>query len=171
MAIQFAQLLESLVAAPLILRHGPSAVEVMDKSILDHTRKSAALEAMRQSFIEGDPASLLCVEFYDDREENLPPRLQALERDLREHNLAIAITTRSTSPRRPASGVFARRASGCRWRCATTQSRCRSSATAVSPERLRDYIERSRSSPGTALLPASTRMRRSAVCTCGRSST
>ena len=55
MAIQFEHLLESLAAAPVILKHRPSAIEVMDKSILDHTRKSAALEAMRQSFIEGDP--------------------------------------------------------------------------------------------------------------------
>jgi FAD/FMN-containing dehydrogenase len=67
MAIQFAHLLESLAATPLILRHGPSAVEVMDKSILDYTRSSAALEAVRRSFIEGDPGSLLCVEFYGDR--------------------------------------------------------------------------------------------------------
>ena len=35
MAIEFAQLLEALEAAPLILRHRPSAVEVMDKFILD----------------------------------------------------------------------------------------------------------------------------------------
>ena len=71
-AIQFEQLLESLAATPIVLRHRPSAVEVMDKSILDHTRKSAALEAMRQSFIEGDPASLLCVEFYDDQRGEPP---------------------------------------------------------------------------------------------------
>ena len=90
LAIQFASLLESLAATPLILRHGPSAVEVMDKSILDYTRQSAALEALRQSFIEGDPAALLCVEFYADRAEDLPPRLAALERDLRDHQFGYA---------------------------------------------------------------------------------
>ena len=32
MVIEFADLLEALAAAPVILSHGPSAVEVMDKS-------------------------------------------------------------------------------------------------------------------------------------------
>ncbi|HEX5432321.1 MAG TPA: FAD-binding oxidoreductase, partial [Bryobacteraceae bacterium] len=83
MTIEFADLLESLAAAPVILRHSPSAIEVMDKSILDHTRQNAALDRIRKSFVEGDPAALLCVEFYADRAEDLPPRLKLLEGDLR----------------------------------------------------------------------------------------
>jgi FAD/FMN-containing dehydrogenase/Fe-S oxidoreductase len=83
MVIEFKDLLESLSATPLILRHGPSAVEVMDKSILDNTRQNAALDGIRKSFIEGDPGATLCVEFYADRKEDLPPRLRALEEDLR----------------------------------------------------------------------------------------
>jgi FAD/FMN-containing dehydrogenase/Fe-S oxidoreductase len=143
MAIQFEHLLESLAAAPVILRHRPSAVEVMDKSILDHTRKSAALEAMRQSFIEGDPASLLCVEFYDDRAENLPPRLDALERDLRERNLGyryhhaldLAAQARVWSLREAGLGLsMAMREDA--------KSLSFVEDTAVAPERLRDYIER-----------------------------
>ena len=143
MAIQFAQLLESLAAAPLILRHGPSAVEVMDKSILDHTRKSAALEAMRQSFIEGDPASLLCVEFYDDREENLPPRLQALERDLRAHNLGYRYHHALDLPAQ--ARIWSLREAGLGLSMAMrddAKSLSFVEDTAVSPERLRDYIER-----------------------------
>ena len=143
MAIQFAQLLESLAAAPLILRHRPSAVEVMDKSILDHTRKSAALEAMRQSFIEGDPASLLCVEFYDDREENLPPRLQALERDLRAHNLGYRYHHALDLPAQ--ARIWSLREAGLGLSMAMrddAKSLSFVEDTAVSPERLRDYIER-----------------------------
>ena len=83
MVITFADLLESLAAAPAILRHKPSAIEVMDKAILDHTRQNQALDKIRREFIEGDPAATLCVEFYADRAEDLPPRLEALERDLR----------------------------------------------------------------------------------------
>ncbi len=41
MVIGFEQLLESLSAAPVILQHKPSAVEVMDKAILDNTRQNA----------------------------------------------------------------------------------------------------------------------------------
>ena len=89
----------------------------MDKSILDYTRQSAVLEALRQSFIEGDPAALLCVEFYADRAEELPPRLAAVERDLREHRfgtryhhaLDLADTGAHLEPSRS-------RDSACRWR-------------------------------------------------------
>jgi FAD/FMN-containing dehydrogenase/Fe-S oxidoreductase len=143
MAIQFEHLLESLAATPLILRHGPSAVEVMDKSILDYTRKSAALEALRQSFIDGDPAALLCVEFYADRAEDLPPRLEALERDLRAHRfgyryyhaLDLAAQARIWSLREAGLGLsMAMRADA--------KSLSFVEDTAVPPERLRDYIER-----------------------------
>jgi FAD/FMN-containing dehydrogenase len=143
MAIQFAHLLESLAATPLILRHGPSAVEVMDKSILDYTRKSAALEALRQSFIEGDPAALLCVEFYADRADDLPPRLDALERDLRTHGfgyryhhaLDLAAQARIWSLREAGLGLsMAMREDA--------KSLSFVEDTAVAPERLRDYIER-----------------------------
>jgi FAD/FMN-containing dehydrogenase/Fe-S oxidoreductase len=87
MVISFADLLESLASAPVILKHKPSAIEVMDKSILDYTRQNENLNNIRNEFIEGDPASILCVEFYGDRAEDLPPRLEALEADLRVQGL------------------------------------------------------------------------------------
>jgi FAD/FMN-containing dehydrogenase/Fe-S oxidoreductase len=87
MVIGFHDLLESLSAAPVILKHQPSAIEVMDKSILDFTRQNDNLNKIRQQYIEGDPASTLTVEFYADRKEDLPPRLAALEADLRDRKL------------------------------------------------------------------------------------
>ncbi|MGH7246500.1 MAG: FAD-binding and (Fe-S)-binding domain-containing protein, partial [Pseudomonadota bacterium] len=89
LVIAFRSLLEALSATPAILRHKPSAVEVMDKSILDNTRQNAALERIRQTVIDGDPAATLCVEFYADRKEDLPPRLSALEEDLRSQHLGV----------------------------------------------------------------------------------
>ena len=64
LAIQFADLLEALEATPAILAHHPSAIEVMDRFILDHTKQSAALERLKRTFIDGDPAAMLCVEIY-----------------------------------------------------------------------------------------------------------
>jgi len=87
MVIEFADLLEALSAAPVIVGHRPSAVEVMDRSILDNTRQNANLDRIRKMFIEGDPAATLCVEFYGDKKEDLPPRLAALEQDLRTRKL------------------------------------------------------------------------------------
>ena len=95
MVISFADLLEALAAAPVILRHGPSAVEVMDKSILDNTRQNAVLDNIRTTFIAGDPEATLCVEFYGDRKEDLPPRLSALEQDLRSQKLGYQYRTES----------------------------------------------------------------------------
>src|SRR5688572_31991880 len=143
LAIQFASLLESLAATPLILRHGPSAVEVMDKSILDYTRQSAVLEALRQSFIQGDPAALLCVEFYADRADDLPPRLAAVERDLGDqqfgyayhHALDLTAQARIWSLREAGLGLSMAMKDD-------AKSLSFVEDTAVAPERLRDFIER-----------------------------
>ena len=143
LVVEFADLFDALAATPLALGHGPSAVEVMDGFILAHTRENAALDALRRAILSGEPQGLLCIELAADRAADLPPRLDALERDL-------------------ASGPFT-----CTWRRATdpvAQTRVwnlREAAlglsmamkgdaktisfvedTAVAPERLRDYIAR-----------------------------
>ena len=90
----------------------------MDGFILDHTQQSAgARRACGRRFIEGDPAALLCVEFYADRAEDLPPRLDALERDLRGARLRLPLPPRARPGGAGArSGACARRRSACRWR-------------------------------------------------------
>jgi Fe-S oxidoreductase/FAD/FMN-containing dehydrogenase len=143
LAVQFDDLLESLAATPLILEHRPSAVEVMDRFILSHTERSAALHSMRQSFVEGDPASLLCIEFYADEAAELPPRLAALERDLTAHRfgsrffhaLDAAAQARIWSLREAALGLSM---------AMKTDEKSLSFVedAAVPPERLRDYIAR-----------------------------
>jgi FAD/FMN-containing dehydrogenase/Fe-S oxidoreductase len=141
--IQFASVAESLAATPLILRHHPSAVEVMDGFILEHTRKSPALHALRQSFIDGDPASLLCVEFYGDRAADLPPRMHALERDLRAagygyhffHAVEPAAQAKVWSLREAALGLSMAMSGD-------AKSLSFVEDTAVPPDRLRDYIDR-----------------------------
>jgi FAD/FMN-containing dehydrogenase/Fe-S oxidoreductase len=142
LAIQFHDLLESLAATPLILKHKPSAVEVMDRSILDYTRSSAALEAVRRSFIEGDPGSLLCVEFYGERAEDLPPRMRAVEAELRaggfgyhfHHATELAAQARIWSLREAGLGLSMAMKED-------AKSISFVEDTAVPPERLRDYIE------------------------------
>jgi FAD/FMN-containing dehydrogenase/Fe-S oxidoreductase len=143
LAIQFASLLEALEATPAILAHGPSAIEVMDRFILDNTKQSAALDLMRRSFIEGDPDALLCVELYADRRGDLPPRLEAIERDLRARGYgyrfhhAIELSAQAT--------IWGLREAALGLSMATkTDAKAISFVedTAVAPERLRDYIER-----------------------------
>jgi FAD/FMN-containing dehydrogenase/Fe-S oxidoreductase len=143
LAIQFHDLLQSLAATPLILRHQPSAVEVMDKSILDYTRSSATLEAVRRGFIEGDPGALLCVEFYGDRAEDLPPRMRAVEEDLRAHGYGYHFHHATDLPAQ--ARIWSLREAGLGLSMAMKEDAKSISFvedTAVPPERLRDYIER-----------------------------
>jgi FAD/FMN-containing dehydrogenase/Fe-S oxidoreductase len=143
MVIGFADLLEALAATPAILAHGPSAVEVMDKAILDNTRQNEGLDRIRSTFIEGDPAATLCVEFYADRKEELPPRLEELERDLRSRRLGCSYHS-ETDPARQAR-IWSLREAALGLSMAMKQDAKSLSFvedTAVAPERLSEYIGR-----------------------------
>ncbi len=143
MVIEFADLLEALSATPAILRHGPSAVEVMDKAILDNTRQNAALDRIRKSFIEGDPGATLCVEFYADRKEDLPQRLAALEENLRANNFGYRYRI-ETDPSAQAR-IWSLREAALGLSMAMKED-AKSipfvEDTAVAPERLSEYIGR-----------------------------
>ena len=143
MVILFADLLESLAAAPVILNHKPSAIEVMDKAILDNTRQNAALEKIRAGFVKGDPESMLCVEFYGDSKEELPLRLAALEADLRERGFGYHYH-RETEPAAQAK-IWSLREAALGLSMATKEDAKSISFvedTAVAPEKLSAFIGR-----------------------------
>jgi FAD/FMN-containing dehydrogenase/Fe-S oxidoreductase len=141
MAIQFADLLEALQATPAILAHQPSAIEVMDRFILDHTRQSAPLEKLKRTFIEGDPAALLCVEFYAEAGDELPPRLDALERDLAARGLGYRYHRALDQAAQSAIWSLREAALGLSMAMkGDAKSLSFVEDTAVAPEKLRDYI-------------------------------
>jgi FAD/FMN-containing dehydrogenase/Fe-S oxidoreductase len=143
MVILFADLLEALSATPVILTHKPSAVEIMDKSILDFTAQNENLDKIKRSFQKGDPAATLCVEFYADAAADLPPRLSALEADLRARGLGyhyhpetdLAAQAKIWSVREAALGLAT---------AMKTDAKSFSFVedTAVAPEKLAAYIDR-----------------------------
>lgn len=143
LVLQFDVLADALEATPHILRHGPSAIEIMDRSILANTAQSPALDRLRRTFMDGDPEALLCVEFYGERADDLPPRMDAVERDLAAHGL----TARA---HRALDAAAQARIWGVREAALGLSMAVRSDAkalsfvedTAVAPERLRDYITR-----------------------------
>ncbi len=143
LTIEFDDLLEALAATPIVLRHGPSAVEVMDRFILDHARESPVLDALRRSILQGDPGALLCVEFYGDRTEDLPPRIEALERELADSPFACT-WRRAIAPADQARIWSLREASLGLSMAMKGDAKSLSFVedTAVAPEKLRDYIER-----------------------------
>lgn len=143
LAIEFATLLDALAATPLILQHKPSAVEVMDKFILDHTRQNANLDRIRRTFIQGDPGALLCVEFYADAAEELQPGMEAVEREVRAagygthffHALDLPAQARIWSLREAGLGLSMAMKED-------AKSLSFVEDTAVAPEKLRDFIDR-----------------------------
>jgi FAD/FMN-containing dehydrogenase/Fe-S oxidoreductase len=140
LVIQFAELLDALAATPQILTHGPSAVEVIDKYILDSTRLNAEASRLRD-FLKGDPGAILLVEFYGDRAEDLSPRLDALEADLHNHRLG-AHMLRAVDPHSQARMWKLRKLALGLSMAEKGDAKALSFVedTAVAPESLRDYI-------------------------------
>jgi FAD/FMN-containing dehydrogenase/Fe-S oxidoreductase len=140
LVVQFAGVLDALAAAPFILQHGPAAVEIVDKYVLDSTRLNAEASRLRD-FLVGDPGAILLIEFYDERADLLPPRLAALEDELRrrrfgDRHLAVAdpaLQARVWKLRTMALGLSMAEKGDAKAISFVED-------TAVAPENLRDYI-------------------------------
>ena len=115
LVIEFDELLDALGATPVILEHQPSAIEVMDRFILNHARESPAMDRMRRAILQTDnPGALLCVELYADS----AARSAAASRGDRAAPRAAPVRPSPCSQRsltRRTSGPSARRRSVCRW--------------------------------------------------------
>ena len=86
--LQFAELVPAMEATSRILECDPSAVELMDRMLIDLTRAQPGY-ASRISFIEGDPAGILAVEFYGETEKELVGKCEALEAHLQKHEIKM----------------------------------------------------------------------------------
>ncbi len=143
LTIEYDNLLDALGETPAILAHGPSAVEVMDRSILDHARENPALEAMRREVLQTDCGALLCVELYADSVHELRPRLARLEAEVLDRGVA-ANTARAMSDADQAR-IWKLRESALGLSMAMkgdAKSISFVEDTAVAPEKLRDFIAR-----------------------------
>ncbi|MYD71030.1 MAG: FAD-binding protein [Acidobacteria bacterium] len=143
LTIEYRDLLDALGDTPAILEHDPSAVEVMDHSILDHARENPALDAIRRAVIGDDCGALLCVELYDESARALVPRLKQLEAAVRKLGNASR-TRRATEPADQAR-IWKLRESSLGLSMAMkgdAKSISFVEDTAVAPERLRRFIER-----------------------------
>ena len=140
--VQFEDVLEALAATPAILEHGPSALELIDRFILDATRDRTQFEPLRD-FVEGDPGAVLIVEFFGDDQQELAARLDALVEFLREAGLGHHFH-RALEPSAQARIWELRRAGLGLSMSQRGDAKSISFVedTAVAPERLRDYIER-----------------------------
>ena len=160
----------SILRAPAVGRRGDGQLHPRP-----HAAERRRSTRMRRSFIEGDPGALLCVEFYADRAEDLPPRLAGARSATcarsgfgyrYHHALDLAGAGAHLEPAR--SGARAVDGDEGRRQVAVVRRRHRGRAGAAA--RLHRALPRDRPAARHDA-PASTRTRRSAACTCGRSST
>jgi FAD/FMN-containing dehydrogenase/Fe-S oxidoreductase len=95
MAVHYRTMLEALESAMEILTTSPTAVELMDKYVMDLTR--ASTEYARQlTFVQGDPGALLLVEYHGTSREELAAKLDRLESHLKREHMGIAFTRAQT---------------------------------------------------------------------------
>ena len=87
--VHFDELLEAIRAVAPILKHGPSAVEIMDADVVEMARKNLNTRPLC-GFLEGAPAAVLIVEFVGDTPDECAARAGRLAADLRGQHLGYA---------------------------------------------------------------------------------
>jgi FAD/FMN-containing dehydrogenase/Fe-S oxidoreductase len=140
--VQFHDLLEALAATPLILRHQPSAVELVDRLILDSTRGKTEFEPLRD-FIVDDPAAVLFVEFMSEDPSEPAARVAELERDLKSRGCGYQVHRALEPPAQARLWKLRQAALGLSMaEHGDAKAVSFVEDTAVSTDRLRDYIAR-----------------------------
>ncbi len=81
--VHFPSVKAAAAATPAILERRPSAVELVDRSMLDLTRGIPAYARML-TFVQGQPEAILIVEFYGESQLELVGKLEGLEAHLRQ---------------------------------------------------------------------------------------
>ncbi len=87
--VHFDDLMDALKATVIAVEHNPSAVELIDRRILEQT-KSNIEQSRNRSFVQGDPDAILVVEFYGATESEIDADLVNLVNVFKENNLGFA---------------------------------------------------------------------------------
>ena len=87
--IHFQDDMEALAASHAILETAPYALESTDKMILDLARGNI-VQSRRLGFVQGNPNSLLMVEYAGDTEEEVKEQVYKLERLRKSHGIGYA---------------------------------------------------------------------------------
>lgn len=78
LCVHFEKLEEAFHANLIGLNYQPSAIELMDKTILDMTKGNIGLRRNR-FFVEGDPAAILIIELWSNSKEDIIKRASQIE--------------------------------------------------------------------------------------------
>jgi FAD/FMN-containing dehydrogenase/Fe-S oxidoreductase len=87
--VHFAELINAIEAVNVMLPFNPSAVEILDSSVVELSRQN--LTTRRHAhFIEGHPAAIQIVEFYGETPEEVMERARQMIETLKEQGLGYA---------------------------------------------------------------------------------
>ena len=92
--VHFSELRAAMDAVPFILETNPTAVEVLDKMLLDLTRDRIKFRRLL-TFVQGDPAIVLLVEYSGESDGELDAgieRLQKILNQINHHEPVVIIT-------------------------------------------------------------------------------
>ncbi|MBB6428329.1 FAD-binding and (Fe-S)-binding domain-containing protein [Algisphaera agarilytica] len=87
--VHFDDDLASLAAVPTINTHNPSAVELLDRSVLREAKVNPATKDMA-TWIKGDPAAVLLTEFFGDTPEDVATKARTFADAMRNQKVGYA---------------------------------------------------------------------------------
>ncbi|HYI25764.1 MAG TPA: FAD-linked oxidase C-terminal domain-containing protein [Thermomicrobiales bacterium] len=87
--LQFDDLIEAMEATSTILETDPSAIELMDRMLVNLTRQQPGY-ASQIAFIQGDPAGILCVEYYGSSEREIRRKCDHLVQYLQQRRMRLS---------------------------------------------------------------------------------
>ena len=141
-AVHCRSLEEAAAGAVAALGHAPSAVELVDDTIIQRCRESIGYAALAD-FVQGTPGALLIVEFYGDTDEAVRGALGALSADLERRGLGYF--TLSTMDAAAQERIWRIREAGLGLLMSMkgdTKPLAFVEDTAVAPERLPEFVRR-----------------------------
>ncbi len=87
--VHFADLLEAIRAVQPMLPYKPSAIEIIDRTVLHLSAENLTTQKLCH-FIEGDPAAILIVEFYGNTPESVIERPTTMIQELKQLGFGYA---------------------------------------------------------------------------------
>ncbi len=141
-ALHFRTVVEAAAATVRANAHGPSAVELVDDTIIERCRESAGFRDL-VAFVEGEPGALLLVEFAGERAEEVEAKVEGLRADLvGEEGAFAAVVAREAAEQQR---MWRMREAGLGLLMSLRGDAKPASFvedTAVAPERLAEYVAR-----------------------------
>ncbi|MDE2669427.1 MAG: FAD-binding protein [Chloroflexota bacterium] len=141
-ALHFRTVVEAAAATVRANGHGPSAVELVDDTIIERCRESAGFRSLVE-FVEGEPGALLLVEFAGERVEEVEGKVGELRADLvGEEGAYAAVVAREAAEQQR---MWRMREAGLGLLMSLRGDAKPASFvedTAVAPERLAEYVAR-----------------------------